>query len=111
MIDARRFTVTLDDTGTLLQAYFEGSSFEGHGVSVSSDDAVTVAIAPANRAQELATRIEVKSDQSTRLIIRAEQRPSQVLLDGEATGNWSYDSGTGRLTIQVPAGRHDFTVL
>ncbi|MEX2572924.1 MAG: hypothetical protein WD317_01445 [Balneolaceae bacterium] len=43
--DAQRFTVSLDDNGNLRKAYFEGSSFFGLGLSVSSEAALTCAIA------------------------------------------------------------------
>ncbi len=104
--NAKRFTASLNDAGKLIKAYFEGSSFEGRGLSVSSTKPVTCAVAPG----ELRTEIEVKSEQLTQLSITVKKRPSQVLLKGEMTEDWSYDSTANMLTVRVPEGRHNISI-
>lgn len=104
--DAKNFTASFDETGKLLEVYFEGSSFSGHGLSVKSDSAVACAIVlgPAG------TKIEMKSEQETCLYINTGQEPSKVLLDGYTTRKWRKSDQENTLKIEVPAGMNRYSL-
>ncbi|MEX2574331.1 MAG: heparinase II/III family protein, partial [Balneolaceae bacterium] len=101
--NASRFTASIDSSGNLVRYYLEGSSFEGHGQSLSSDIPVTAAVLHHFGS----TDVEVDASGSTRLSVTVSERPSRVSLDGSSV-RYSYDNG--RVSLQVPAGRHDIKV-
>jgi len=100
--DASRFTASFDGS-SLVRYYVEGSSFEGHGQSMSAGSPVTLAVAHHSGG----TDAEVDASGSTRVSFAVSQRPSRVSLDGSSV-RYSYENG--RVSLQVPAGRHDIRV-
>jgi len=101
--DATRFMASLDASGSLVRYYVEGSSFEGHGQSMSAGRPVKLAV----RHHGSGTDAEVDAAGSTRLSFTVQSRPSRVSLDGSSV-RYSYENG--RVHLQVPAGRHDIEV-
>lgn len=105
--DAKRFTITFGNSGELQKAYMEGSSISGSGLSLSSSLPVTVAVELVSSVRR---ELELKAERSTELQVSMDRRPSQVLLNGERTRSWSYDSDSNTLILQVPEGRTDFSI-
>jgi hypothetical protein len=84
--DAKQFTASFDGSGKLLKAYFEGSSFAGNGLTLKSNVPVTCALATGASG----TKLEVQSDRATTLAVSFGGQPS--------------------LTLQIPAGKSNFSV-
>lgn len=101
--DAQRLTASFDG-GTLASAWFQGSRLEGHGLSLTTDRPVAAAVAPDGSGKVL----EVKNNEPVSLTISLQSRPDSVELDGERFREWEF--GNGRLTLRLPAGRHDITI-
>ncbi|MEX2573174.1 MAG: DUF4962 domain-containing protein [Balneolaceae bacterium] len=105
--DASRFTVSSDGSGNLLKVYFEGSSFEGEGLTVDSNG-IPLTCAMARNASGL--ELEIQTDQATDIRFSTSGQPAQVMMDGEEITGWDYDSRAQMLVVGIPAGRHDLTV-
>ena len=104
--DAKQFTASLNGSGVLLKAYFEGSSFSCSGLSVKSSNPITCAVAPGNTG----TKLELQTDKATSMLVSFSGKPSQVLLNGSAIAGWKYDTKSKMLTIQLPSGRNDLSI-
>lgn len=105
--DAERFTASLNEDGELEEAFFEGTFFEGHGLSVEADAPVTVTVSMAKEIQ-----IEEKSDRETTLTIHLEQQPANILMNGSKmpSRNYEYRKRENTLTIEVPEGKNSISI-
>lgn len=101
--DASRFTASFDTQENLVRYYFEGNSFGGYGQSLSSEVPVKAAVLH----HDVGTDVEIEVSGSTRLNVTVNERPSRVTLNGSSV-RYTYDNG--RVSLQVPAGRHDIEV-
>lgn len=101
--DAHRFTATLDASDNLVRYYLEGSSFEGHGRSLSSDLPVTAAVLHHDEG----TDVEADVPGSTRLSLSVDREPSRVTLGGSPV-QCRYNNG--QLTLQLPEGRQNIEI-
>ena len=104
--DAKRFTASFDRAGILHKAYFEGSLFEGHGITLKALHPVTAAVAILE--DEIA--LELQSEQTSTITLSVKGKPSAIMLNGQAVRGWSFNELNKSITIKVPQGRTDISV-
>ncbi|SDM36068.1 Heparinase II/III-like protein [Daejeonella rubra] len=104
--DSKHFTASIDRSGALTKVYFEGASFIGHGLSVSSTNSITAAIAISTKEISL----ELQSEDAGKLSLSIIKKPLSVLSNGQVLRDWSYNDQTKMLSLKVPKGRTEMNV-
>jgi hypothetical protein len=104
--DAKQFSASFDGSGELVKAYFEGRTFFGSSLSVECENPVTCAVAIGAAG----TQLEVKAEKAGFLVLSFDRKPAAVILNKSPAGKWKYDAVSKKLTLQVPAGRHDLSI-
>ena len=104
--DAERFTATYDKSDVLRKIYFEGKSISGNGLSLSSDQGVRGTMAIVSSGIDA----EIKSWKGCTLKIQVAGKPSSVMVSGQASRDWTYDSGSNTITIKLPGGTIPFMI-
>jgi len=105
--DAKNFTVSLKQgNGAIQTIYFEGTSFEGKGITMHNSTSATCALA----FLKASTDIEVYTDTATELSFSFDGIPKNVFLNGTILHNWHYDPGGKMVSLKIPEGRHDISV-
>ncbi|MEJ7693940.1 DUF4962 domain-containing protein [Daejeonella sp.] len=105
--DAERFTASFDQSGKFLKAYFEGSSFSGHGITVKSSSPLTATIAFANNN----TALELQSDKANTVTVSFAEKPASVQLNGKTSSAWKYDQAGKSIALQVGQGKSEITIM
>lgn len=100
--NARQFTASFDGTGTLVKAYFEGTTFSCRDFFIKSNMPITCAVV----IKSSKTNLEVKSSQAIRIAIPLAHRPSVVHLNDSEISTWEYSNGGKILTVPVPKGKN-----
>ncbi|MFA6944396.1 MAG: heparinase II/III family protein [Pedobacter sp.] len=103
--DASRFTAAVSGR-KLIEAYFEGKSFEGYGTGLKFIAPVSASVASAVSGTEL----EIKSADSNTLVLSGISKPGAVSVNGSNSGNWKYDPKSRSMTITVPAGQSKISI-
>lgn len=104
--DAKRFTASFDTNNKFLKAYFEGSSFSGHGISVKSDSPITAAVALIDGK----TEVEVQSPGQNSLTISTE-KPGTIHLNGKLLKAFTYDPDGKSIKLKVGAGMSVISIV
>ena len=104
--DAKRFTASFDKGKKLKKAYFEGTNFSGHGISLTIADSATVAIALNGGGTDL----ELQSEKATTISVFFPKKPLTVSLNEQLVNAWTYDTNKKTIAIQLPSGRVDLKI-
>lgn len=99
--DAERFSVTTDKQGALKGFFLRGSALTGaNGLSFQSVKPVSASVNYAAAGAD----VETDAAANTEITVGLSKAPSNVTLNGSATGEWKYDSGSKTLKVTVPEG-------
>ncbi len=104
--DAECLTASFTKSGTLVNAYFKGSDFEGHGLAVKSTQAISAAIAISTGQYDM----DINSDQVTAITISVSSKPLSVLLNGHAINSYRFDKNNKGLSIKIEKGMNNIIV-
>jgi hypothetical protein len=104
--DARQFTTSVNNDGSIQTAYFEGRLFGYKDVQVKSELPVSCAISLLNSSAIL----EIQTEKATGLSVSFEKMPAKVALNGKQLKQWHYDKAGKLLSLNVPEGKHVISV-
>jgi hypothetical protein len=102
--DAKRFTATFSNRGTLERAYFEGKHFSGPQFSVKSDHEMTLAA----DLDPYKTELVVAGKNEATLELKLKKPPTEIRINGSLDSSWKYREGS--LIISVKKGKNNVSI-
>ncbi|HQS04088.1 MAG TPA: hypothetical protein PLT16_00445, partial [Daejeonella sp.] len=103
--DASKFSAMLADN-KLMEAYFDGKTFEGYGSDLKFSATVDASLAISSSE----TVLELRSDNPVELTMAIDLKPKSIIHNGVLLKGWKYNQKTKSLSISLPKGQSKITI-